>query len=65
MSHEHRPAVASRKSARDVPMNPPKGWNWDLWQQFRLGAIYEDEVPRDADGEPLLDADGNPRNGLT
>ena len=49
------------RSARDLPRVPPPGWDADLWSEFRYGAIYEQEVPRDCDGEPLFDGDGNPR----
>ena len=40
---------------------PPSGWDHDLWFAFCSGVIYEQEVPRYPDGEPMFDADGNPR----
>ena len=47
-------------SAGDLPRDPPRGWDRDLWFQFRCALAYGQEVPRDCDGEPLLDMDGNP-----
>lgn len=49
------------KRARDLSFVPPPGWDADLWSAFRSGLIYEQEVPRDADGEPLVDENGIPR----
>jgi hypothetical protein len=46
--------------ARDWPRVAPPAWDQDLWLDFKYGAIYEDEVPRDFDGNPLLDEDGVP-----
>lgn len=60
VGRSERRVVTAPGSPRNWPINPPGGWDWDLWQRFRLGAIWEDEVPRDPDGRPLMDENGNP-----
>ena len=70
MDEFHAEQLAAYEAQRDrsllparerLPRVAPIGWHQDLWSEFRAGVIYEDEVPRDLDGEPLFDMDGRPR----
>lgn len=53
-------AEAAKRDLSPFGMTPA-GWDHDLWFAFRAGVGYERTVPRDLDGEPLFDTNGNPR----